>query len=353
MRQKPTLENIFKIPNYRNIINLLIKYQHHKGGLTFEHLRVVLVKGYDYQNMFKFFGEDDLDNLVKSGNIHPNSISSKNNLNHCLNVLNELGIISIIKGNKNIKGGSYLKKTRYKIQNQIVNLAIQQQNILDIQETPYSFTFNRNLKGSIHVIYNYNERMFESLMSHDKNKLIKCMNNIEDNIREIERTRFRNLIKLTIFKHRLNSKCERLFGSDECIFIILPWIFENYIDADIHNMPPIFNPKENILNLTHNEVKTIVNSIRLGEEALNELEISADDFMMFFNDVIFEYQYSQVVCRMTYSRYLEERGIGEDITKYLAGGKLIPKDYKSYSDQLKDKGMELEKELKQLGIKRW
>jgi hypothetical protein len=126
MKPKPTPENAFTLPKYRDIINLLFEFQ----GLQQKHFRYALIENHDKMEWYNenkvlktFGGEDKLQSLIDSGRINPKCISSGKNLHNFLVSLVDIGVIKKDKGSKITK--YRLEKTyRYEVIKGII-----QQNI--------------------------------------------------------------------------------------------------------------------------------------------------------------------------------------------------------------------------------
>jgi hypothetical protein len=174
----PTEDNIFELPKYRSILNLLIGFQRHKGGLEAKHLRYALIKNHDNldkKTSLKAFYGNALDEMIKQGHIERDCISSKYNLNKKLNTLWELGVISY----------KYRKKRRvYTINKKFLKEGIRIFNKEVIDEYPIDEisyvddgTFRR------YIIYGLEEETFKS----NSREIKKHLQEINKHIMEIEK----------------------------------------------------------------------------------------------------------------------------------------------------------------------
>jgi len=132
MKPKPTPENAFTLPKYRDIINLLFEFQG-KSGLQQKHFRYALIEnhdgmeGYNERKVLKDFtemgGEDKLQSLIDNECKNPKCISSGKNLH---NFLVRLVDMKVIKKDERSEIGKYRLVEEYRYE---VIKGILQQNI--------------------------------------------------------------------------------------------------------------------------------------------------------------------------------------------------------------------------------
>jgi hypothetical protein len=184
MREPVTKENVFKRPQYRSILNLLIEFQEHKGGLEQRHMRYALIKGHDKENLHKsnklemeaFFGER-LQYLYDKKLVEA-CITSRNALNNFLRTLLNLKAINRVK-----KG----KKGKYKISKQysLIGERIINKQVFDWYKNLTVIDASNNSLPEKHYIYGLSDEMYKSLSKEDKDKIDEYIDNITDNLFEI------------------------------------------------------------------------------------------------------------------------------------------------------------------------
>lgn len=200
-----TKENVYYIPHYRYILNLLIEFQD-KKGLNFEHLKRILVKKFNINTL-----DGDIYKRARKfavyGIIKPNDISSESNLNRILRRLlpkklpNSLGIIKKSKDNK----PKYSIKKRYI--KELIGLSVKFENkrIIDEYNLNYISSFPAITKDLPHdekqyaellsiVVYGISDKLYNSLTDSEKNKITDYINEIEKLLEKIERIRARKII---------------------------------------------------------------------------------------------------------------------------------------------------------------
>lgn len=184
-KSKPTKSNIFFIEPYKTILNLIIYFQNHKHGLTFEHLKKILLKEYNINSFKIYFGNKIhiVYDLIKSNKIKPNQITSSTNLSNFLYNLLELKVI------KKEKIG---KKYIYKINKKYLKEGIRLENkyLLESCDLEDILFFNKSIKNtqliSRHVFYGFSKKLYNFLLPDTKKEIEEHLKIIEEHLTKID-----------------------------------------------------------------------------------------------------------------------------------------------------------------------
>ena len=184
MKIKPTPENIFTLPKYRDIINLLFEFQG-KDGLQQKHFRYALIENHDNMERYnerkvlKDFiekkGKDKLQSLIESGRINPKCISSGKNLHNFLVRL--LGMKVIKKDNRGEIAKYRLEET-YRLE----GFRIRNKEEIDFYDRDEIHPVNIDTFNRKHILYGFPSKIYKSKRVEIKRKvkeINKLLNDID------------------------------------------------------------------------------------------------------------------------------------------------------------------------------
>jgi len=189
-RLRLTPENIFEKPPYKSILNLLIEFQDKefqgKKGLKPIHFRYALEKGYKNSNKYliksnvrkleKFFGYQ-LNNLIRTGKIVPDCITSRQNLSKFLNNLKHPPI-NAIESNGDKQDVRYIIKKEFYYE----GIRIQNKRVIDYfypnEIKRYSSKLDKD-GPYVQIIYGLPPEIYEKFTNKEKEDIEKCIKKIE------------------------------------------------------------------------------------------------------------------------------------------------------------------------------
>ena len=230
MKKKVVIENIFDIPHYKSILNLLIEFQNHtfqgKRGLRPVHFRYILEPNYksskDYilQNDLKKFFQGYLDELISTGRIKPGCIKSAQALAKFLKTLRQKPIEAIEKQTYKTEGQRL--DVRYTIKKDFFNtgVRIQNQQAIEIYHPDQIMMINNNTKdlrntsGELHtqhILYGLSEDVLQKMNETQKESLKKSLKTIKRSLKHIDK------LKTEIFTEYTTTRIAEFLHSTKSI----------------------------------------------------------------------------------------------------------------------------------------
>ncbi len=202
MKEKLTLETIFKKEPTRSILNLLIEFQDKKEGLKQMHFRYALEKRYATSTQIKddpevncniirmkdFFG-DRLDYLVQNNRIKKECINNRQQLDYYLKQLGEKNLHMITKI------GNGKKRARYQLRKDIYyeGIRIQNKEAFDFFSRDRIMSFPVKSSYRKNIVYGLSKRLFDTFNDTKKNIIKENIEEIEKRVKEIEEMKFKKL----------------------------------------------------------------------------------------------------------------------------------------------------------------
>lgn len=197
-RKRITTENFYYIDPYRSILQLFVCFENtsewQERGLTFEHLRLALLKNQDIEKLDGIFGKR-LRRYAENGLITIGCIKTKNDLNNTyLKKLLELKII---------KKDSRFTKPRYVLSDEFGREfhRILNKDCLDEYRSDQIMSFVKEGEPASFIIYGISRDMIEKEFTDEDNKKMgELLTEIENHIREIEAIKIQKLYQRLIKK---------------------------------------------------------------------------------------------------------------------------------------------------------
>ncbi len=197
---KATVESIFERPQYRSIINILIAFDI-KEGLSPIYFRYALEKGYRHSKdprvqftvykLNKFFGEK-LKDLIATGRVIPDCITSRSSLGYFLDSLYRPPICAVDKtGNKEKNGVRYRIKEEF----QFATSRVCNKEVIDSYNVnQICWGFDDSSKPTRHhVVYGFPRKLSMECIDKTKDDIKTSLNEINKHIEKLQGIRDRTL----------------------------------------------------------------------------------------------------------------------------------------------------------------
>ena len=229
MRPKLTMENLFRQPHYKSVLNLLIEFQdkefQDKTGLRPLQFRYALEKGYkdskdvrvkvNIDRLKKFFGSR-LDILTNNGQIVPDCIKSKYGLSKFLRNLKNPPISAIGSSGSHSDIRYRTKKDFY-----TEGIRIQNKSAFDLFPQDKIMIFPSKSRPVKHLVYGLSEKIYDNFDIDDKEVIQNCLKEMEKNINKIENTKIKVMSeelkkKTGIFLDKTQSETVKKALEEQC-----------------------------------------------------------------------------------------------------------------------------------------